>query len=621
VSRRVTIASVSEVGATANKYEILAKLAKGGMAEIFLARGKGVAGVERYCVLKRILRERAQDAQFAQMFLDEARLAAQLQHPNIASVYDVGQLGDSYFFTMEYVHGETVRSLLQRLSELDRRLPLGCALTIAASAAAGLHHAHERNGFDGRPLRIVHRDVSPSNLMISYEGNVKVVDFGVAKAAHRSTETTSGALKGKISYMSPEQCQDRPLDRRSDLFSLGIVLWEMLTGKRLYRRDSDFENMTAIVNEEPVAPSVWRPDLLHQVDEIALRLLEKSADRRFQSAAEVVDRIEAVAVRAGVMVSPSALGRFVRELFGERPEPWLVLDSKPVWFEPGTLTGVPASTHSDASSVYDAVALEPGTDGGAARSVAGERHEAPLPSNPPSTLAPSMAGAPARTLVADAPSGSPPAAPARLSSVAITTVSASAVGRRRGSWLLASVIGSVAVAGAIAVWLMTSAGSPERPSHAVVSAAPVEERSNTPPPEASPSPPSPAPAAPPDVAQPPEVAQPPPPESPAAPPVTSKRRSKRTSSRPAPTPRVEPSRLTPADEAALSTCRAATMSARRAVDCTRVACRARAADRAFKWVAYVPMEQRAGLTAECGALGVELARQTLDCTADPGACP
>src|SRR3954467_4300075 len=208
------------------------------MAEIFLARGKGVAGVERYCVLKRILRDRASDGQFVQMFLDEARLAAQLQHPNIAQVYDIGKLGDSYFFTMEYVHGETVRALLHRVVELQRKLPISCVLTLVAGAAAGLPHAHGRVGVDGRPLGIVHRDVSPSNLMVSYEGSVKLVDFGVAKAAHQSQETRSGTVKGKIAYLSPEQCRGRGVDRRSDLFSLGIVIWEMLTTERLFRHPS-----------------------------------------------------------------------------------------------------------------------------------------------------------------------------------------------------------------------------------------------------------------------------------------------------------------------------------------------------------------------------------------------
>src|SRR5579872_203742 len=251
------------------------------MAEIFLARGAGVAGVERYCVLKRILRERAGDAQFVQMFLDEAKLAAQLQHPNIASVYDIGMLGDSYFFTMEYVHGETVRSLLHRALELRRPLPLACVLTIIAGTGAGLHHAHERKGNDGRPLGIVHRDISPSNLMVGYEGNVKIVDFGVAKADDRTVKTQSGMVKGKIGYLSPEQCRGARVDRRSDLFSLGIVMWEMLTGARLYRRSSDFENMTAIVHEPPPPPSSHRPDVPRAIDDIVLRLLAKSVADRY----------------------------------------------------------------------------------------------------------------------------------------------------------------------------------------------------------------------------------------------------------------------------------------------------------------------------------------------------
>src|SRR4051812_13522913 len=247
------------------------------MAEIFLARGAGVAGVERHCVLKRILRDRASDVHFVQMFLDEARLAAQLQHPNIAQVYDIGKLGDSYFFTMEYVHGETVRALLHRAQGLRRALPVPCVLTIVAGAAAGLDHAHMRAGLDGRALDIVHRDVSPSNLMVSYEGSVKLVDFGVAKASDRATETKSGTVKGKISYLSPEQCRGKRVDRRSDLFSLGICFWEMLTAERLYRRASDFEHMNAIVSEPPPAPSSRRAlgDIPPELDALVVRLLAK----------------------------------------------------------------------------------------------------------------------------------------------------------------------------------------------------------------------------------------------------------------------------------------------------------------------------------------------------------
>src|ERR1041384_2007 len=300
------------------------------MAEIFLARGAGVAGLERYCVLKRILRDYADDAQFVQMFIDEARLAAQLQHPSIASVYDIGMLGDSYFFTMEYVHGETVKSLVQRAQELRRPLPLACVLTIVAGTAAGLHHAHERHGNDGRPLGIVHRDISPANLMVSYEGNLKIVDFGVATAADRAVETQSGVVKGKISYLSPEQCRGARVDRRSDLFSLGIVMWEMLTGARLYRRASDFENSNSIVHEPPPPPSSRRPDVPRAVDDIVLRLLAKPVADRFQTAGDVVEAIENASMRAGTILSTSALSRLIREMFGTRAEPWLELgDTEP----------------------------------------------------------------------------------------------------------------------------------------------------------------------------------------------------------------------------------------------------------------------------------------------------
>jgi serine/threonine protein kinase len=355
----------AEVGTTANRYQILAKLASGGMAEIFLARGASVAGVERYCVLKRVLRERASDAELVEMFVHEARLAAQLQHPNIASVYDIGMLGDSYFFTMEYVHGETIRSLLHRAHTLDRPLPLACVLTIIAGAAAGLHHAHERNSSDGRPLGIVHRDVSPSNLMVSYEGNVKVVDFGVAKAEDRTIETRAGTVKGKITYLSPEQCRGVQVDRRSDVFSLGIVLWEMLTGERLYRRDSDFDNMTSIVNDATPPPSTLRPDLPPAIDDLVARLLVKSAADRVQTAAAVVDAIEAASLETGTVLSISTVGRLMRELFGVRAEPWLELEGGGDSHVPSTIESRP-------------VPLELGRDIGAAvaAQIAGRREPA-----------------------------------------------------------------------------------------------------------------------------------------------------------------------------------------------------------------------------------------------------
>jgi serine/threonine protein kinase len=319
--------SETEVGSTTNSYELLAKLAMGGMAEIFLARASA-AGVDRYVVLKRVLRQRAQDVRFMQMFLDEARLAAQLQHANIAQVHDIGQLGDSFFFTMEYVHGETLVEIFARANAQQRAIPIGCVLTIVAGAAAGLHYAHERIGVDGVPLGIVHRDVSPSNLMITYEGTVKLVDFGVAKAGHRTRETSTGTIKGKLSYMSPEQCRGKDMDRRSDLFSLGIVMWEMLTGERLFKvTGTEYEQMQRIVRDPTPAPSSRRADVPPELDAVVAKLLEKDPDQRFQSADELLEAIEAIAVRTGSVLSTAGLGRFVRELCGRRPEPWIEIRS------------------------------------------------------------------------------------------------------------------------------------------------------------------------------------------------------------------------------------------------------------------------------------------------------
>jgi serine/threonine protein kinase len=332
---------VPEVGSTASNYEIVARLATGGMAEIFLARSMSAAGVRRHVVLKRILSHKASDAEFLRMFLDEARLASQLQHPNIAQVYDVGMLGDSLFFTMEYVHGETVLALTQRAHASRRQLPLATVLTIVAGAAAGLHHAHERLGIDGRPFNIVHRDVSPSNLMVSYEGGVKVVDFGIAKAEHRATETQSGAIKGKISYLSPEQCRGAELDRRSDLFALGIVLWEMLTTERLYKKTSVYDIMASILEDTVPPPSTLRPDISPEIDGIVLRLLAKNPDDRFQSGEQLNDAIENAAVGIGSALSAVAVSRVMRELFGRRSEPWIERQARDRDPEVITLTSQP----------------------------------------------------------------------------------------------------------------------------------------------------------------------------------------------------------------------------------------------------------------------------------------
>jgi eukaryotic-like serine/threonine-protein kinase len=327
-------------GTASNRYEILARLATGGMAELYLARATDTEGEVSHVVLKRVLPSRAHDPNFVTMFIDEARLAAQLHHPNIAQVFDIGRLGSSYFFTMEYVHGENARAVLQREYGLRRKVPIGHAITIAVGAATGLHHAHEATGIDRRPLGIVHRDVSPANIMISFDGAVKLVDFGVAKAAVRFHETRAGTIKGKIAYLSPEQCTgNRPVDRRSDVFSLGIVLYELLTVERLFRRDSDFATMAAIVTDDMPPPSAIRPDVPPGLDAVVMTALSKEPEDRYPTAGAMVDALEHAARTAGIALSVGGLGRYLRELFGVRPEPWVELESLEQHPAPVTVTG------------------------------------------------------------------------------------------------------------------------------------------------------------------------------------------------------------------------------------------------------------------------------------------
>ena len=216
-------------GTKLGKYRVLHRIAFGGMAEIYLARASGIQGFEKYLVLKRILPQFAANHELIRMFLQEARLAAILDHANIAQVHDIGEQDGSFFFTMEYLHGEDARQMMRKLTERGDKIPLEHALHILIDAAAGLHFAHEKKGPDGASLGIVHRDLSPSNIVVTYAGGVKVVDFGVAKIATDPELSGRQSLKGKLAYMSPEQVTQAPVDRRSDVFALGIVLYELTT--------------------------------------------------------------------------------------------------------------------------------------------------------------------------------------------------------------------------------------------------------------------------------------------------------------------------------------------------------------------------------------------------------
>lgn len=287
------------------------------MAEIFLARSSGIGGFEKLVVIKRILPQHADNEEFVRMFLDEARLAATLNHPNIAQVYDIDCEAGTYFFTMEYVRGEDVRTILKRLGRRGQRLPLDHAVAIARAVAAGLHHAHEKRGVGGKPLGIVHRDVSPSNVLVTYDGTVKLVDFGIAKASARTTDTRVGTLKGKISYMSPEQCMGEPIDRRSDIFSLGILLYEMTTGVRPFEADTEYAILRRIVDGEALPPTAVAPEYPRDLERIVMRALARLPPNRYATAEQLQLDLDAFARESRLSQSPVDLGRFMAALFGE----------------------------------------------------------------------------------------------------------------------------------------------------------------------------------------------------------------------------------------------------------------------------------------------------------------
>ena len=308
---------------------VLKHLASGGMADVLLGRSDGIEGFERHVVLKRIRPQHAKDERFIQMFLDEARVAASLHHQHIVQVHDIGESDGEYFIAMEYLHGEDVRTILSNASRTRAHVPIGYAIAIVSAAAAGLHYAHERRGLDKRPIGIVHRDISPSNVLVGYDGSIKIVDFGIAKASRRH-DTRSGSLKGKVSYMSPEQCRSADVDRRSDVYSLGVVLYELATTTRLFRGDNDYLVMDQIVNGRVSLPRVRRPDLPNELSAIIMRAIATDPERRYFTADELRVALDHFAAKAGLTASPSSLAAYMCKQFGERPEPWLELKGQVV---------------------------------------------------------------------------------------------------------------------------------------------------------------------------------------------------------------------------------------------------------------------------------------------------
>lgn len=264
------------------KYVLMRKIAMGGMAEIFKAKTAGAEGFEKDIVIKRILPHFTEDEAFVKMFIDEASITSKLQHANIVQIFDFDLCEGTYFIAMEYVEGVDLKKVVDDGVKAGTPLSIAQCAWIMMELSKGLHYAHVKE-VKGKPLNIVHRDISPHNAMVSYTGEVKLMDFGIAKAAQRSTKTMAGTVKGKVAYMSPEQARGKPLDGRSDLFALGIMLWEMLTHKRLFLGDSDFETLTNVLKSEAPAPSTFNSKVPPEIDAIVLKTLEKDRDKRHAS--------------------------------------------------------------------------------------------------------------------------------------------------------------------------------------------------------------------------------------------------------------------------------------------------------------------------------------------------
>ncbi len=292
-------------------YQLIAKLATGGMAEIFLARPQGSTGHENLIVLKRILPHLAEDDHFVTMFRDEAELAAQLIHTNVCHVYEFGEFAGTWFIAMEYLHGVPLSRMMTRLSKAGKMLDHRVVAGIIVQACEGLHSAHEAKAPDGTPLNVVHRDVSPPNIMVTADGTVKLLDFGIAKARGANSRTRTGTVKGKNAYMSPEQILGKPLDRRSDVFALAIVMYEMLAIKRLFHRDSDFLTFKAIT-EEPI-PDIRerRPDMPPGMRTALIQAMARDPNGRFDTALAFGNAIRNSVSTLGGPASPADLARLL----------------------------------------------------------------------------------------------------------------------------------------------------------------------------------------------------------------------------------------------------------------------------------------------------------------------
>lgn len=423
------------------RYELIGEIATGGMATVFLARRSGAGGFQRFVAIKRLHPHLQGEPEFVEMFLDEARLAALIHHPNVVPILEVGESDAGYYLVMEYVEGDTLSKIVARSMSLGQMPPRPVILRVMLDALAGLHAAHELKDERGQLLGLVHRDCSPQNILVGVDGSARITDFGVARASARLTSTAHGKLKGKLAYMAPEQTRGDELDRRTDLFAMGIILWEVLCGKRLFKADNEAATLQRILVEPIRPPSQVNADIPTVFDTVALRALDRSAERRFQSAADFADALEAAGREAAKqsvtdlgIASPREVASYVQQILGqeigaqrESVRAWLaqsdsgqevIIAGAPARGTPSPssaptkLDGPAVPRYEVAADVTMRFALE-GKDGkdGKADSVL-PPPSSPKPSQKPSSSKPAEAAAPASAPLAP-PRPPPPPKPSQ----------------------------------------------------------------------------------------------------------------------------------------------------------------------------------------------------------------
>jgi serine/threonine protein kinase len=297
------------------KYLLLDRIAVGGMAEVYTAKSFGIEGFEKIIAIKRILPTMAEDRDFIAMFIDEAKIAGHLTHANIVPIYELGKIGEAHYIAMEYVWGKDLLQIMNRFRRMRRHMPPVMAAWISSKMLEGLDYAHRKRDRHGRPMGIIHRDVSPQNCLISYEGQIKLIDFGIAKAASRNTKTQAGVLKGKFGYMSPEQVRGNPVDHRSDIFAASTCLHEMLTGERLFVGESDFSTLEKVRNAEVVPPSQSIAEMPPELEEILLKGLAREPDERWQTAGEMQEALQRFIALQRPPFGTSKLNTWMRTAF------------------------------------------------------------------------------------------------------------------------------------------------------------------------------------------------------------------------------------------------------------------------------------------------------------------